>query len=148
MNQNLIKVDKQQIRALIPHSGTMCLLDGVLDWDDETIDCISETHRHAANPLRRNGRLSSVHALEYGAQAAAVHGGLRAQAAGAVAPPGFLAAIRDATFNIPYLDDVEAALHVRSRRLYGEGVNTVYECEVRADGKVLVSGRVTIMLRT
>jgi predicted hotdog family 3-hydroxylacyl-ACP dehydratase len=147
VNQNHIKVNKQQIRALIPHSGTMCLLDGVLGWDDETIECISETHHDGTNPLRRDDRLSSVHALEYGAQAAAIHGGLRAQAAGGVAPPGYLAAIRDAALNIPYIDDVGGPLHVRARRLYGESVNTVYECEVSADGKVLVSGRVTIMLR-
>ena len=142
-----IKIGKEQIRALIPHSGAMCLLDGVLGWDDETIECISETHRDPTNPLRRDGRLSAVHALEYGAQAAAIHGGLRAQAAGGAAPPGYLAALRDAEFKIDRLDQLASALHVRARRLFGETVNTVYECEVSADGRVVVSGRVTIMLR-
>ncbi|MGH8502676.1 MAG: hypothetical protein ACREVE_09435, partial [Gammaproteobacteria bacterium] len=75
-------VDKDAIRALIPHAGTMCLLDAVLEWDDESIHCTSETHRAADNPLRREGRLSALHAFEYGAQAVAVHGGLRARAAG------------------------------------------------------------------
>jgi predicted hotdog family 3-hydroxylacyl-ACP dehydratase len=143
-----IKVDKEKIRALIPHSGAMCLLDGVLGWDDQTIECISETHRDPANPLRRDARLSAVHGFEYGAQAAAIHGGLRAQAAGGIAPPGFLAALRNAELKIDRLDEIASVLHVRARRLYGETVNTIYECEVSARGKVLVSGRVTIMLRS
>jgi predicted hotdog family 3-hydroxylacyl-ACP dehydratase len=148
VNHYDIKVDKAQIRALIPHSGTMCLLDGVLGWDDETIECVSETHRDPANPLRRDARLSAVHGFEYGAQAAAIHGGLRAQAAGGVAVPGYLAALRNGELKIDRLDDIASVLHVHARRLYGETVNTVYECEVRADARILVSGRVVIMLRT
>ena len=89
-------VNKAEIRTLIPHSGSMCLLDSVTEWDDRSINCISNTHRDPANPLRRDGRLSAVHAFEYAAQAAAVHGGLRARSVGVTAPPGYLAALRDA----------------------------------------------------
>ena len=93
-------IDKSEIRRLIPHSGTMCLLDGVVRWDDESIVCITNTHRDANNPLRRDGQLSALHALEYGAQAAAVHGGLRARAAGTAAPPCYLAALREAHLHV------------------------------------------------
>ena len=79
---NYIAINKAEIRTLIPHSGLMCLLDEVVQWDDRSIACVSNTHRDPANPLRRQGRLSAVHAFEYGAQAAAIHGGLRARAAG------------------------------------------------------------------
>src|SRR2546430_10589918 len=79
---------KAEIRMLIPHSDLMCLLDEVTQWDDRSIVSITNTHRDPANPLRRQGRLSAVHAFEYGAQAAAVHGGSRARAAGTIAPPG------------------------------------------------------------
>src|SRR5262252_1652363 len=89
-------INKAQIRTLIPHSGTMCLLDEVTQWDDRSITCLTNTHHEPANPLRRDGCLSAVHAFEYGAQAAAVHGGLRARSVGATAPPGYLAALRDA----------------------------------------------------
>ena len=84
---NKAQINKAEIRALIPHSGLMCLLDSVIQWDDRSIACISHTHRDVANPLRREGRLSAVHAFEYGAQAAAVHGGLRAREMGETAPP-------------------------------------------------------------
>src|SRR6266576_3721198 len=114
---------KAEIRTLIPHAGLMCLLDSVLKWDAESIVCTSETHRDPANPLRRDGRLSALHAFEYGAQAAAVHGGLRARSAGAAMPRCYLAALRDAHLHIARLDDVTSPLEVRARRLFGDAGN-------------------------
>jgi len=145
---NEILIGKAEIRTLIPHSGLMCLLDSVIEWDDQSIICISNTHREPANPLRREGQLSAVHAFEYGAQAAAVHGGLRARAAGMTAPPGYLAALRDAHLYVARLDDAASPLQVCARRLFGESANTIYECRISADGILLAEGRITIILRT
>src|SRR5438445_10670874 len=123
-----MSIEKAEIRTLIPHAGSMCLLDNVLDWDDESIVCITNTHCDPANPLRRDGQLSALHALEYGAQAAAVHGGLRARSAGATAPPCYLAALRDAHLQVTRLDDIASALEVRAQRLFGEAGNAIYQC--------------------
>jgi predicted hotdog family 3-hydroxylacyl-ACP dehydratase len=142
-----VLIDKSEIRTLIPHSGTMCLLDEVVRWDDKSIVCITTTHRDANNPLRRDGQLSAVHALEYGAQAAAIHGGLRARAAGATAPSCYLAALRDAHLHVVRLDDITSALEVRAQRLFGDAGNTIYQCSISADGAPVADGRVTIMLR-
>jgi predicted hotdog family 3-hydroxylacyl-ACP dehydratase len=125
----------------------MCLLDSVIEWDDRSIVCASRTHRDPANPLRRDGRLSAVHAFEYAAQAAAVHGGLRARSVGMKAPPGFLAALRDARLYVTRLDDVASPLQICANRLFGETANTVYECRVSAGDVLLAKGRITIMLR-
>ena len=144
---NDIPINKAEIRTLIPHSGLMCLLDRVNEWDDRSIVCISNTHRDPANPLRRDGRLSAVHAFEYAAQAAAVHGGLRARSAGVTAPPGYLAALRDARLHVMRLDDVASPLQICAYRLFGETANTVYECRVSAGNILLADGRITIMLR-
>jgi predicted hotdog family 3-hydroxylacyl-ACP dehydratase len=143
-----MRINKAEIRTLIPHSGLMCLLDEVTEWDDRSITCISNTHRDPANPLRRDGRLSAVHAFEYGAQAAAVHGGLRARSVGAIAPPGYLAALRDARVNVAFLDDIDSPLQISASRLFGDKANTVYECRVTAGDVLLASGRITIMERT
>ena len=140
-------INKAEIRTLIPHSGMMCLLDEVTQWDDRSITCVTNTHRDPANPLRRDGRLSSVHAFEYGAQAAAVHGGLRARLVGEIAPPGYLAALRDAELHTARLDDIESPLEISANRLFGDGANTVYECRVSAGDALLAEGRVTIILR-
>jgi len=140
-------INKAEIRTLIPHSGTMCLLDEVTQWDDRSITCITNTHRDPANPLRRDERLSAVHAFEYGAQAAAVHGGLRARSVGEIAPPGYLAALRDARLHVAFLDDIRSPLQICANRLFGDGANTVYECRVLADNALLANGRVTIIQR-
>lgn len=142
-----VPINKAEIRKLIPHSGLMCLLDEVTQWDDGSITCVTNTHRDSANPLRRDGRLSVVHAFEYGAQAAAVHGGLRARSVGATAPPGYLAALRDARLHVVFLDDIRSPLQVCANRLFGEGANTVYECRVLGDNALLANGRVTIIQR-
>jgi len=140
-------INKAEIRTLIPHAGSMCLLDNVLDWNDESIVCVTNTHRDEANPLRRNGRLSALHAFEYGAQAAAIHGGLRARAAGATAPPCYLAALRDAHLHVLRLDDLASPLEVRAQHLFGDSGNTIYQCALSASGTPVAEGRVTIMLR-
>ena len=138
---------KSEIRTLIPHSGSMCLLDEVTEWDDRRIVCASNTHRDLNNPLRRDGRLSAVHAFEYGAQAAAVHGGLRARAARATAPPGYLAAVRDGHVYAARLDDIDSPLEILATRLFGDSANTVYECRVSAENTLIAEGRLTIILR-
>jgi predicted hotdog family 3-hydroxylacyl-ACP dehydratase len=140
-------IEKAEIRTLIPHAGTMCLLDNVIDWDDESIVCITNTHRDEANPLRRDGRLSALNALEYGAQAAAIHGGLRARAAGTTAPACYLAALRNAHVPVDRLDYLASPLEVRAKRLFGDAGNTVYQCEVSTGDIRLADARVTIMLR-
>ena len=140
-------INKAEIRTLIPHSRTMCLLDEVTQWDDRSIACLTNTHHDPANPLRRDGRLSVVHAFEYGAQAAAVHGGFRARSVGATAPPGYLAALRDARLHVVFLDDVLPALQVRALRLFGDSVNCVYECRISAADRLLAKGRITIIQR-
>src|SRR5947199_10405204 len=141
-------IEKAEIRTLIPHSGSMCLLDKVINWDDESIVCFTNTHRDPANPLRRAGRLSAVHAFEYGAQAAAIHGGLRARSAGTTAAPGYLAALRDGRLQVARLDYIHLPLRICATRLFGDRANTVYECLVSAASILVAEGRIIIMERT
>ena len=141
-------LDKAEIRTLIPHAGLMCLLDSVLTWDDQSIICTSETHRDPANPLRRDERLSALHAFEYGAQAAGVHGGLRARSLGVPAPPFYLAALRDAHLQVTRLDDIDSPLEVRAQCVFGDANNAIYACRVSVGDALLADARITFMLRT
>lgn len=138
-------IDKTHIQELIPHTGAMCLLDAVTAWDDDSIQCVTDIHRDPAHPLRRQGRLSAVAAFEYGAQAAAVHGGLCAKAAGETAPPGYLAALRDARWFVAELNEIAEPLQVSARRLLGEAAQCIYAIQVSAAGRLLAEARVTIM---
>lgn len=138
-------IAKDELRSLIPHSGDMCLLDTVEHWDDESILCSSATHLDRDNPLRRGGRLGAIHGMEYGAQAAAVHGALLTRDRGETTAPAYLAALRDVHLGICYLDDVQDRLAVRAALLSAGGGNQIYTVSVSAGGKDLVSGRVVVM---
>ena len=144
---NNLPINKAEIRKLIPHCGLMCLLDEVTQWDDRSITCVTNTHRDSANPLRRDGRLSALHAFEYGAQAAAVHGGLRARSGSSTAAPGYLAALRDGRLHVTRLDYIHLPLRIYATRLFGDRANTVYECLISAAGVVIAEGRIIIMER-
>ena len=69
-------LSKAALCRLIPHQGTMCLLDTVERWDDTSITCTTASHRDATNPLRRDNQLEAICGLEYAAQAMAVHVGI------------------------------------------------------------------------
>ena len=140
-------IGQAEIRGLIPHAGAMCLLEKVIAWDEQTITCLTETHRDPANPLRRHGRLSALHAVEYGAQAAAVHGALRARAAGQTALPGYLAGLRDVRWFVAELDAVAAPLEVVARPLLGDVGYWIYAIQVGAADRLLAEARITIALQ-
>ena len=138
-------IDKNQIQALIPHAGAMCLLEAVTAWDEQSIACVTQTHRDPANPLRRQGRLPAVMAFEYGGQAAAIHGGLRARAAGQTAPPGYLAALRDARWFVADLDGIAEPLEVDAQLLLGDQAHCLYAIQVSAAGHLLAEARIAIV---
>lgn len=140
-------IDKAEIRSLIPHAGAMCLLDAVAAWDEQSITCLTDTHRDPANPLRREGRLSVLHAIEYGAQAAAIHGALCARAAGRTASPGYLVALRDACWSVAELDGIAALLEVVARPLLGDTGSWIYAIQISATGRLLAEARITIVLQ-
>jgi predicted hotdog family 3-hydroxylacyl-ACP dehydratase len=133
---------REDLARLIPHQGRMCLLDGVIEYDDTSIVCISATHRSAENPLRSRGRLGAWCGLEYAAQAVAVHGGLLA--ASAAAQPGYLAGARDLRLAVERLDDIESDLILRAEQLFAGGQSLLYAFTVGADEKILLEGRLSV----
>jgi predicted hotdog family 3-hydroxylacyl-ACP dehydratase len=85
-----------------------------------------------------------LHACEYGAQAAAIHGGLRARAAGQRAPAGYLAALHGVRWFADDLAAVDAPLEVAARLVLGEAGYCIYAIQVSAAGQVLAEARITI----
>lgn len=140
-------VDRSLIAQLIPHQGAMSLLDRVVQWDASGIEAASTTHRDPTHPLRSNGRLRAVHLCEYGAQAAAVHGGLIARAAGSVAAPGYLVSLRDVTFACQRIDDLAGELRIRAELLLQDSGSWQYRFTATHAGTELAAGRVAIIRR-
>ncbi len=141
-------VDRALIAELIPHQGAMSLLDRVVRWDESSIVAVSMSHRATAHPLRSNGCLRAVHLCEYGAQAAALHGGLTARAAGTTAEPGYLVSLRDVTFTCPRIDDLEGELRIEAELLLQDSNSWQYRFAASHAGARLASGRLAIIRRT
>jgi predicted hotdog family 3-hydroxylacyl-ACP dehydratase len=133
------------IAALIPHQGTMCLLDRVIEWDAEHALLAAHSHRSPGNPLRAEGRLRALHLCEYGAQAMAVHGGLAARAAGFEARPGLLVSLREVTLALQYLDDLPDELTIEARRLFAGAGAWQYAFTARHGGELIGKGRAVVM---
>lgn len=140
-------LEKSEWSHLIPHQGLMCLLERVIDWQDDQIHLSTGTHRSPDNPLRSNGLLRAVNLCEYGAQAMAVHGALLARAAGEAAAPGFLVSLRAIELKVARIDDLAGSLHVHAERLLGSATGWQYAFHVEHEGSELASGRAAVMLR-
>jgi predicted hotdog family 3-hydroxylacyl-ACP dehydratase len=123
----------------------MCLLDRMLAVDPARIVCAAGSHRSPANPLRASGQLSSVHAIEYAAQAMALH---RSLLSGDGSPPtrGLLTSVRGVRCGVRRLDDIDAPLRIAATRVSGDGNAVVYRFDVSADGRELVTGRIAAVL--
>lgn len=130
--------------ALVPHSGSMCLLEHIASWDDARVTCTSASHRRCDHPLRRDGRLAAIHLIEYAAQASAVHGALTARAGGGAPRAKYLVAARDVELHAARLDDVEADLRIDAERLLAMGESVVYRFRVTAGGRLLSQGRLSV----
>lgn len=140
-------IARHDIEAMIPHKGTMCLWDEVVDWDAQRIRLRSNGHRDASHPLRSDGRLRAVHLCEYGAQAMAVHGGLRGAAAGGEPKVGFLVALRDVRLHVARIDDLADALECEAELLAESAASQQYSFRVVHAGKVVAEGRAAVMLQ-
>jgi len=134
-----------QIRALVPHSGKMCLLERVLNWDEQSIRCETSSHLDIDNPLRHDGRLSSICGIEYAAQAMALHAALCSNA-GAPARHGYLASVRDANCTSAALDGHETPLLVSADLVFANGSSVIYAFSIENAAATLISGRAAVVL--
>lgn len=135
----------QALAALVPHAGSMCLLDEVVSWNEARVVCRSASHRRPDHPLRRDGFLPAIHLLEYAVQATAVHGGLVAGASASPAPAKLLAAAREFHLQVTSLDDIQADLLIDAERLLAMGDSALYRFHVSAGGRELATGRLSIV---
>ncbi len=171
-----VPIDAERIRKLVPHAGNMCLLERVVACDAASIRCETRSHLDQSNPLRRNGHLSSICAIEYAAQAMALHGALTAPGdngaltvpghIGALTAPGhsgtltaaasgntpadvrhgYLASVRDLRCRTRCLDQYTDTLSVSATLVFDESARRIYSFVVAAGKTELVTGRAAVIL--
>ena len=131
-----------QIERLVPHAGAMCLLERVVQWDASHIVCEAASPG-ADHPLALAAGVPVVAAVEYAAQAAALHAALldrRLEARG-----GRLAKLSGVVLSEGLLDAGSGALTIRADLLARSDAGCTYDFAVhdargcRAHGRLLVA---------
>lgn len=138
-------LDRAWIESRIPHRGRMCLLDYVVAWTPERIVCSSGGHRDPHHPLRAHGRLGIACGIELASQAMALHGAILSEGTAGTPRAGLLAGVRGVRMRVARLDDVQSELICDALRIAGDRSTALYEFELRAAGRELLSGRATVV---
>lgn len=139
-------IDRQAIAQLIPHTGTMCLLDAVQAWDEQSIHCVTGSHRRPDNPFLEPGLpLDAAILIEYGAQAAAVHAALLQQGM-AGQGTAYLGAIKNLQLYQPQVDGAIELLTVRARCELNSQEGAIYQIDCGAEDQAIISARVVLVL--
>ena len=149
MSPSSTTLTRDGIEALIPHSGRMCLLARLEAWDEQRIVCAATNHRDADHPLRTRRGLLAPAAIEYAAQAMALHGALIGQATGRPATPGYLASARGVQLHVLRLDELPPGeLRVEATRQAGDAQQILYSFNVSHGGRPVAEGRAAVVLNT
>ncbi|PSQ91575.1 MAG: 3-hydroxylacyl-ACP dehydratase [Proteobacteria bacterium SW_6_67_9] len=141
-----MRMNGAEIEARIPHAGAMCLLEHADGWDGSGIRCRSASHRDAANPLRRNGRLHAVQLVEYAAQAAALHDYLIANpdSGDSSGKGGMLVEVREVSLGVDDAATIGAELTIEATAELRAAGGLIYRFRICAADDELVTGRLTI----
>ncbi|MBD8525411.1 phosphotransferase [Pseudomarimonas arenosa] len=134
-----------EVEALIPHRGSMCLLDRVLAFDQQGLHAQADSHRSPDHPLREGAALAAVHLCEYGAQAMAVHGGLCAAQAGQRAAAGWLVSLRGVELHCDRIEQIAEPLDVHVEDVVDSGSGWQSRFRIEAQGRLLASGRCAVI---
>ncbi|HEY8098037.1 MAG TPA: hotdog family protein [Methylobacter sp.] len=119
------------VADLIPHSGSMVLLDRIIDYDDQGLT--------AELVVRNDGLLGDDKAvpawagIEYMAQAIAAYAGMMARRVGEPIRLGFLLGTRRYNSNVAVFK-VGATLTIRVKKIMQDDNLGVFDCRILGDG--------------
>lgn len=132
------------IKTLVPHAGTMSLLDSLVAVDAETLSA-----HVAIGPdtlFCADGAVGAWVGVEYMAQAVAAHAGYQARRRGEPVRVGFLLGTRRYACTVPAFA-AGSVLTIRVQRaLQGDNGLGAYECGIEdgASGAELASATITV----
>lgn len=136
----------EQWQHLLPHSGAMCLLNGVNHWDESTIVCSAISHCCDDNPLREGGILPVHVGIEYAAQAMAIHGSLCAAEQGEPRR-GYLAVLSRVEWMVNRLDQLDDVLSIRAEKLMSTADGSNYLFQLHCQEQLLLEGEAVVVLQ-
>jgi len=147
-----MQITQKRLCELIPHYGNMCLLSHVKSWDNESITCLSESHLDINNPLRDENGLACINAIEYAAQAIAIHAALNQQddANLATSSAGYLVQVKNIKYQDIDLSLLAENLTITATQVFTSPTSLVYSflisVQERYNAEPLMSGRIMIFI--
>ena len=120
-----------EVAELLPHDGNMVLLDGVVDYDQESL--VAEVVVRNDGLFGDGKTIPAWIGIEYMAQTVAAHGGMMCHLVGKPINLGFLLGTRRYTSNISDFT-VGTQLTVKVKRLIEDQGLGVFDCQILGDG--------------
>ena len=133
------------IERLLPQKDAMCFLNAVTDWDSENICCCAAPP-DAGHPLMRGGKVSAVVAVEYAAQATALHGALLDAATHPKA--GMLVKLREVELHRAWFPDSKSPLTVHAKLLSRAAGGCSSSFKVGSTGQPVASGSLLVAFQS
>lgn len=138
-------MDQRSIADLIPHGPGMCMLDELVSWDSDSIECVSRSHQRSDNPLLHHGVLHCACLLEYCAQAAALHGALLQDGEGA-AGLAYLGVVKNLELSSDHVDSAAEPLAIAARCVVSNSGGSIYLVEASSSQQLLLRGRIVLVM--
>lgn len=136
------KLNHFEIAQRLPHAGSMCLLNEVIQSDETSLIAQAISHRNIDHPLRIDGTISTINGIEYAAQAMAVHGSLLSEQA----QSGYIASVRNINILTPVLPEKEQPLVINVIQLMSNENGFTYQFDISCEQQSLISGKITVFL--
>lgn len=124
----------------------MCLLDRVLTWNSERIQCSASTHHAVDHPMRAFGRLGAACGIEYAAQAMATHAALQSGGDDRRPSTGLLIGVRRVNLYASRLDDIASDLLIEAECIIESAGHALYQFSIRSNDQLLLEGRAAVVL--
>ncbi|MCF7964715.1 MAG: hotdog family protein [Methylobacter tundripaludum] len=119
------------VAALIPHSGSMVLLDRIIDYDDQGLT--AELVVRADGLLADHESVPAWAGIEYMAQTIAAYAGMMATQAGEPIRLGFLLGTRRYHSNVAAFK-VGSALTIKVEKIMQDDNLGVFNCRIQGKG--------------
>jgi predicted hotdog family 3-hydroxylacyl-ACP dehydratase len=130
------------IERVVPHRGTLLLIDRLLEWDSESV--VVELRVPADGPFSTEEGVPAWVGVEYMAQTIAAWAGCRARRAGGEPSVGFLLGTRRYVCTEAYFRP-GAVLRVEARcELLGDNGLGMFGCRILQGGNELASANVSV----
>jgi predicted hotdog family 3-hydroxylacyl-ACP dehydratase len=124
-------IDCTEIAELIPHSGSMILLDKILEFDEHSLSAELVVRDDAL--LGNNKKVPALVGIEYMAQTIAAYAGIQSKKLGEPINLGFLLGTRRYTSNIDSFD-IGTVLTIKITRIINDDKLGVFDCKIYGTG--------------